>query len=629
MINAEPIANFGGFGSGGSPSEYFYSQGMNKSRFGLVPGWNIAQGQTNSDLSTLGLINFFTQGLLNSVNNVVGVDENGYLYKSVGGTAPYSLFYKPGVATSGNGLIFDQKNRLLYFTQQYIGKSEGADYSAGTIAVTNGNANVVGTGTTFTAGMVGKQILIGGTFYTVQLFTDATHVTLNTNYAGSTASGLSYTIFTSFTDQYKDLGSANITTGLRPADTYEDWVVFPVYNGFAALNVQDDSMSNPGITIPTGFSPAGVKAGRTGILLGFNFNNRGVVALWDPAQGVRSIAPWIWFNANVKCIVPVQTTGAWIVITSRGVYHTNGYAIETIVEGAPDDAANATSIFANVKPQGAEIIGKFLAFWGTNNANFNRNRDGLYLLNLETKAFEFAPVSNGCLRGVTGGAIFFDNGNKTHLSYATDNPLKKFIGSLQNSKPSSAFVITEQLGRQSPNSKAAEGVKLTVGVSTRITESSPQITFSVTAKIYNFKRPLWCNAQTNALSGATNILNINGSLFTGAQVGDEVTIVEGVNAGQIRHITAIANQGTTSEQWTLDSALPNNTENTIYLSRAAFQVIKKQTVSNLTELRDLYFDIKNRIKGKKFLVKFLFENLTGVTPEMHEGYFIYDDLGLL
>jgi hypothetical protein len=626
MIQVEPISQFEGFGKG-NPGEYFYSQGMAKSRFGLVPGWKIANAQTDSDLSVLGLGNFFTQGLLGGSGKVAVVDDDGDIYTSDGGTSPYVRFYKPGDTSNGNGLIFDQKNRLLFFTNQYIGQVDGSDYSTGTVATTNGVNNVIGTGTTFTVGMEGKRIKIGNTFHTIALFNSATDISV-TPVPSSTATGLSYTIFTSVTDQWKDLTTANNNSRLRQPDIYEDWVVFPVVDGFAALNVTDDSIANPGITMPTGFTPVLNRAGRNGILLGVNFNNRGFVALWD-AQAPRSIAPWIWFNANVKAIVPVPTTGAWIVITTKGIYNTNGYSLEPILEGASDDNANSISILSNIKPQGAEIIGNKLAFWGTGNGNFNRNKDGLYLLDLSTGMFEFVPVYNGCLRAVTGGAIFIDSSNKIHLSYTTDNPNHKFIGSLQNSKPSSAYVITERLGNLSANKKNAEGLKLSIGISSRIAESAPVITFNVTAKIYNFKRPLWGDAQTNAASSTADVLKINGSVFSGAQVGDEVTIVEGVNAGQIRHIASIANPGTNTETWTLDSVLPNNTEDTIYVSVSPFQLIKKQTLTNLSEIRDLYYDIRNKIAGKNYLVKIVFDGMTGVTPELHSGFLIYDDKGLI
>ncbi len=632
MIKVEQIKSFSGFGSGGMPGEYFYSQGMNKSRFGLVPGWVIGEERSDTNLPTLNLGNFFTQGLVGGQSYVEMVDSNGSIYREQIGSGTYQLFYKPGETSSGNGLIFDQKNRLLYATRRYLGICDPAttpDYTTGTIAVTNGSNAVVGSGTTFTSGMVGKMVRVGSenTFYKVSAFTDATHITLSSNYTGTTASGLSYIIFSSCTDQWKDFGISNEVTDLRQMDTYEDWVVIPNNNGFALLNVTDDSFNSAAFSLPSGFKSVACRSGRTGILLGVNFNNRGIVMLWEPNQ-TRSIAPWIWFNANVKAIIPVQSTGAWIVITSLGIYNCNGYSIEPILEQTLDDSTNESTILGNINPQGAWIIGKYLAFWGVSGRS-NRNKAGLYLLDLQTGLFEFAPVSNGCLRGVNGGAIFFDNNNTTHLSYTTDNPTKKYIGFLNNRKPASAYFITDVLGEGS-NKKTGEGVKLDIGISSRISETAPVITFNATVKIYNFKRPLWASAQTNNASATAITIRVNGTAFTGAQTGDEITILDGVNAGQIRHIASIASQGTSSETWTLDSALSNNTESSVNISVSPFQLVKKQTVASLSELRDLYYDIRNKIAGKKFLLKVLLDGMIGstITPEIHEGYFIYDDKGL-
>ncbi len=54
-------------------------------------------------------------------------------------------------------------------------------YNTGTVAVTTGSAGVVGTGTTFTAAMVGKKLEVvnNGTWYTIATFTDATNITIS------------------------------------------------------------------------------------------------------------------------------------------------------------------------------------------------------------------------------------------------------------------------------------------------------------------------------------------------------------------------------------------------------------------------------------------------------------------
>lgn len=62
----------------------------------------------------------------------------------------------------------------------------------GTVAVTNGSVDVVGTGTTFTTQTeVGSKLVIAGVTYTVLSITDNTHLKLTASYAGATASGLS------------------------------------------------------------------------------------------------------------------------------------------------------------------------------------------------------------------------------------------------------------------------------------------------------------------------------------------------------------------------------------------------------------------------------------------------------
>lgn len=88
-------------------------------------------------------------------------------------------------------------------TMAQLGQQFGADtdfdqqmpvtdaVQAGTVAVTNGSAAVVGTSTTFTSLTAGQFILLdaSGVPYQVKSVTDATHLTLQTPFIGTTASG--------------------------------------------------------------------------------------------------------------------------------------------------------------------------------------------------------------------------------------------------------------------------------------------------------------------------------------------------------------------------------------------------------------------------------------------------------
>lgn len=625
MSKSEKINNFTGFGTGGKTGEYTYSQGIRKSTNGVMPGWSVADVADNSSLTTLSLPAWFTEGRPSTNNYVFSADTSGYLYSALSG-ASWSLLYKPSTTTHGNGLKIDQKNRLLYATDRYLGKYDGTDnYTTGTITATNSSTTITGSGTTFTSGMVGKRLRIGTetTFYKVATYVSATEITLTSAYTGTTGSGKTYTIYTAWTDEWKDFGASYETTDYRESDTFEDWILWGNINTVAGLNTSDDSFNASLFSFPTGFSSIRMKTGKSGVLLGANFNNRSVVCLWQPGYD-RSISPWIWYNAPIRSIV--LNGDEWIVMTTKGLFRTNGYSSVPLLDSTPDELINGSSLTSNL-PQGANIINNKLVFWSMSSSEYNRRKDGLYILDLSTKLFEFTPVEDKCLRGITGGAVFFDSYYRTHLGYSQSSPAKNSLAVLANNASAPAYLITEKLG-QGDNDKVAEAITLSLGVNQEEYIYTPY-TFDVYVKIFNFKRLLWSYGITNALSGSTSTLSVNGTVsnFNKAKVGDEVTILDGVNAGKIRHITQITGEGTSSEVWTLDSALPNLTADGTYLSVQPFELVKKHTITNQTELSSLLFNVKNRIKGKHFLAKIVFDNIQSYcVPEIHEGEFIYSEL---
>jgi len=68
-------------------------------------------------------------------------------------------------------------------------------YSDGTVAVTEGSKTVTGSSTTFTSAMVGRKFYCGNATYVISAFVSTTEITLSTNYAGDTGSGLTYKIY--------------------------------------------------------------------------------------------------------------------------------------------------------------------------------------------------------------------------------------------------------------------------------------------------------------------------------------------------------------------------------------------------------------------------------------------------
>lgn len=76
----------------------------------------------------------------------------------------------------------------------------GTEYTTGSVAITQGTPNLVGTGTTWVVGYNGKFIDILGVRYTIATVNSTTTITLKENYKGTTVAGAGYAIFTGLMD---------------------------------------------------------------------------------------------------------------------------------------------------------------------------------------------------------------------------------------------------------------------------------------------------------------------------------------------------------------------------------------------------------------------------------------------
>ena len=103
-------------------------------------------------------------------------------------------------------VIITEGNLLKQFTPDIVLSSTASvrseeTYTTGTVAVTEGSADIVGTNTLWIANVsIGNASKVDsdGTWYQVKTITDNTHITLESNYAGTTASGEAYTIEDSY-----------------------------------------------------------------------------------------------------------------------------------------------------------------------------------------------------------------------------------------------------------------------------------------------------------------------------------------------------------------------------------------------------------------------------------------------
>lgn len=418
-----------------------------------------------------------------------------------------------------------------------------------------------------------------------------------------------------FTDNWK--------TGLEDtehhADTYEDLVVFTNGNKIGVI-YSDDSDALDAFELPSSFTTACVRGGSLGVLIGANLGYSGYVILWNPIYD-RSAAPWIPLSGQVQSIE--RTDGGWIVTTTKGILWTNGYSTRPLFP-LLDDPLGALQY--TVAPQGTLLVNNKL-FMLNQTARNTRRKAGVYIFDLETNLFAFAPVSTNNTNSVTPLAIAVSKTSSQNIliGYEDTKTGAKYISSISDGSGTRGMFISEPIG-QGTTEMAAEAIILNVGPYLG-RRNSALFTFDVSVKLYDFKRAIWGIESTTALAGAANLLRVNGSTpNVDAQVGDEVTVLEGPNAGEVRQIASIASEGTANEEWTMDRAFSNATASNVQLQVEPYQLIERKTFENESEIPELYFNCTEKQRGKKFALKVLIENSSHKLT-LHPSTFIYDDLG--
>lgn len=122
-----------------------------------------------------------------------------------------------------------------------------AEYTTGTVSITDGSAVITGTGTTWTAAMVGRKIRFEGSIanYTIKTFTSTTSITLDQTYQGTTDTDATYTIFK---DEYLLRADVDSQKRIRQAENgialfslsateFDEWYPSPTSMGIPSLDV--------------------------------------------------------------------------------------------------------------------------------------------------------------------------------------------------------------------------------------------------------------------------------------------------------------------------------------------------------------------------------------------------------
>jgi hypothetical protein len=138
------------------------------------------------------------------------IRQNWILLNTVTETSdiPYKYYTNPN-SVSLFPIPSSASNTITYYFQKTIrDMATTNDYSTGKVSTTAGNTTITGSGTSFTAKMVGQYITFDDDsyFYEITAFTDATHITIGRE-AHSTIAGGAFSIgdVTPLPDGFEDL----------------------------------------------------------------------------------------------------------------------------------------------------------------------------------------------------------------------------------------------------------------------------------------------------------------------------------------------------------------------------------------------------------------------------------------
>lgn len=639
-IKAEIINQFVGFGNDvpRSRSEYYRGMGVLRGAYGLVFGQRLYQWKDASDFADITLNDITSMCVAEGIpvgdssksgKYVFFNDVNANFLQSLSGVLTPEVPHRSQQTQNGRGMITDQKGRVLYFHSRYLGMfdPESTNYTTGSVSVTNGSTTITGSGTNWDSSMVDKAFRLNGgnKFYRISAFVSTTQLTLANSYGEATASGQSYTINTAWDDKWKDFGSDMAQpfkggSAYCPSETYEDTVLIGRNNKIVTLNTVTDTITtdaSPAFELPEGFDILHIHKGATGILLAGEFRGKTQLVLWDN-DSTRSIAPWI--EIDEPLISATKWRGGWVIITTRRIYYTNGYSLTLIAENILDSSSNPLGSLSNY-PNTSLVDGNDLYFSQTINQSGKR-RAGLYRFNLVTKVFEFVPRLDINLVDTYVSCIFkYDPYSRLFCGSSGITYLSNYPAPVQS-------YITNPVG-QGVNTKIAEGLKVPLHVDSRWLNSQAEINFTMVAKISPMDKAIKKYMQVKTTMTAYDTIVVNGTSWDAPAVGDELEFLEDENAGITRNVTAVSGAGTATMTITVDRDFPEYSTTNAVIVITPFRLIGIKNYSDITVLpKDVYFNIKNKVKGRKFMIKF--EIYDADTPiEVLPFMFIYDDKGVI
>ena len=376
-------------------------------------------------------------------------------------------------------------------------------------------------------------------------------------YASNSHAGM-YAAGGSWTDNWQAFTVSN--AGARvPIEKFLKYICFGNKNYLATWDIGASTWNASRLTLPLGYNITWIKAKRDYLVIGCHHDLKGsAIAIWDgnstTYNSFISLGNIKSFGADVyNDTLYTVTSDGWISRLAENTY------LEQIsrLPDYSDSEFLAFTIYPDAIKfyQGLLLIG--LNGWSTLAKRYMFG--GIWAFNPLTKSlYHKHSISSGEVTGRTITSILPNDLTNTILRIVWNDGTNWRVDVMDNDGvlnviTQGAILVTEQIDGGEP-AIGKRFKKFIVNFIKQLTDSasSKVIVRYNTSESYN-KKVCVC------VSGSTNYFVLTGSNSVDVNVGDEVTIVQGYGAGQIRNITAKEASGA-NWKFTVDSVLTSSYE---------------------------------------------------------------------
>lgn len=409
----------------------------------------------------------------------------------------------------------------------------------------------------------------------------------------------------SFTDNAEDFGAAQVGW-YRQIEIFLDIAWFGNGNYLASLsNVGVFAASDK--QLPNGYNFRCMAANGDYMLISATKNGKGVLLLFD---GVVANA-WVSIKERDNIVTSIRPyKNGWVFTEGPKLYRTDGFNVREIPDGVLPDAENNLSDLS-IGPYGLLISGNKILVGASGGVEATvRTKSGVWCHDLIDQSWRFFPLpvtSTGrAYYGSTIGAMYFSTViNRFLVGYEAtivSNPFFNSILSFQSRSGQNTATMLLSIPLEKKVSLEYLVINFLSNIRGYEVSSSP--TLAVTLRIGDGKRPFWAYGQSNAAQAVKDKIQVDGtvSTYNAAEVGDEVLILEGLNGGNRREITEIADEGEATEAYTLDSDMNENIEDTVMFNILPLEKIETKELTDFTKNR-LYFDLSDKIVSGRILIE--------------------------